>query len=122
MLRMIHKLKNLSILLPCHNEQEVIFDTWKELTSILRPLVNNMISNYELIMVNNGSTDETLRIMLDIQKKDSNVKVVDLRNNFGYQGSITAGLHYASCDMVVTIDADLQDDPLKIKEMMRSLS
>ena len=116
---MIHKLKTLSIVLPCHNEQEVIFDTWKELTSILSPLVNNMISNYELIMVNNGSTDETLRIMLEIQEKDLNVKVVDLRNNFGYQGSITAGLHYTSYDMVVTIDADLQDDPLKIKEMIQ---
>ena len=116
---MIHKLKTLSVVLPCHNEQEVILNTWKELTSILSPLINNMISNYELIMVNNGSTDETLRIMLEIQKKDSNVKVVDLRNNFGYQGSITAGLHYTSCDMVVTIDADLQDDPLKIKEMIQ---
>ena len=116
---MINQLETISIVLPCHNEQEVIFNSWSELSVILKSIVDVTISDYELIMVNNGSTDETLKIMLEIQKKDSKVKVVDLRNNFGYQGSITAGLSYASNDMIVTIDADLQDDPLKIKEMIQ---
>ncbi len=112
------KLKTLSIVLPCHNEQEVISASWEELTGILVPLLNNKILDYELIMVNNGSTDNTLDVMLRLQKLDPKIKIVDLRNNFGYQGSITAGLYHAGNDMVITIDADLQDDPSKIEEMI----
>ncbi len=112
------KLKTLSIVLPCHNEQEVISASWEELTEVLVPLLNNGISDYELIMVNNGSTDNTLDVMLKLQKLDPKIKIVDLRNNFGYQGSITAGLYHASNDMIITIDADLQDDPSKIEEMI----
>ena len=56
--------------------------------------------------------------MIDLEKENKNIVIVDLRNNFGYQGSISAGLYHASNDMVVTIDADLQDDPSKILEMI----
>ncbi|HIP35398.1 MAG TPA: glycosyltransferase [Crocinitomix sp.] len=112
------KLKTLSIVLPCHNEQEVISASWEELTGILVPLLNNVISDYELIMVNNGSIDNTLDAMLKLQELDPKIKIVDLRNNFGYQGSITAGLYHANNDMIITIDADLQDDPSKIEEMV----
>jgi len=115
---MPNKLKTLSIVLPCHNEQEVISTSWEELNGILVPLLNNTISDYELIMVNNGSTDNTLDAMLKLQKLDPKIKIIDLRNNFGYQGSITAGLSHASNDMIITIDADLQDDPSKIEEMI----
>jgi glycosyltransferase involved in cell wall biosynthesis len=115
---MKNDLKTLSIVLPCHNEEEVIAQSWKELTDILIPLLNNKISDYELVMVNNGSTDSTLDEMLKLQKNDSRIKIIDLRNNFGYQGSITAGLNYAKNDMVITMDADLQDDPMKIGEMI----
>jgi len=111
-------LKSLSIVLPCHNEEEVLPRSWKELNEILLPLLNKTISDYELVMVNNGSTDNTLNVMLDLQKKDSRIKIIDLRNNFGYQGSITAGLYHANNDMIITIDADLQDDPSKIGEMV----
>lgn len=116
---MISKLKTLSVVLPCHNEELVIHNSWEELTSFLEPLLNNMILDYELIVVNNGSTDGTLKKVLELQKRDKKIKIVDLRNNYGYQGSITAGLYNASNDMVVTIDADLQDDPSKIKEMIQ---
>jgi len=115
---MCDKKKSLSIVLPCHNEEEVIADSWQELYGILKPLLGDIISDYELVMVNNGSTDNTLKEMLTLQEKDSRIKIVDLRNNFGYQGSITAGLYHASNDMIVTIDADLQDDPSKIIDMI----
>ena len=116
---MDNNLKTLSIVLPCHNEEEVISASWEELTEVLVPLLNNQILDYELIMVNNGSTDNTLDVMLKLQGLDPKIKIVDLRNNFGYQGSITAGLHHANNDMIITIDADLQDDPTKIKEMVQ---
>lgn len=115
---MQNNLKSLSIILPCHNEEEVIKQSWHELKRILDSLINQSISDYEIVMVNNGSSDNTLNEMLKIQELDKKVIIVDLRNNFGYQGSITAGLYNACKDMVITIDADLQDDPEKIPEMI----
>lgn len=111
-------LKSLSIVIPCHNEEEVLNSSYERLKGILDPLVAQKIASYELIFVNNGSTDNTMKKMLALYEKDKNVVIVDLRNNFGYQGSITAGLHHACNDMIVTIDADLQDDPNKIEEMV----
>ena len=77
-----------------------------------------MISDYEIVIVDNGSTDSTLVKILDLPHRDEKVKVIELSNNFGYQGSITAGMHHAEGDMIVSIDADLQDDPSKIEEMI----
>lgn len=115
---MSHDLKSLSVVIPCHNEEEILDSSYKKLKKILDPLVGYKIASYELVFVNNGSTDSTIEKMLALHEKDKNVAIVDLRNNFGYQGSITAGLHHASNDMIVTIDADLQDDPNKIEDMV----
>jgi len=113
------KLANLSIVLPCHNEEEIIQHSYSVLKDLLIKWQDNIISDYEVVMVNNGSTDHTFEKMMELYKKDpEHVVVVDLRNNYGYQGSITAGLHNAKMEMVVTIDADLQDDPTKIEEMI----
>ena len=109
----------LSIVLPCHNEQEVIVDTVNTLTTLLLKWESTLISDYEIVMVNNGSTDNTLTKMRELQSKDDRLVVVDLRRNYGYQGSISAGLFTAKNDVVVTIDADLQDDPNKIGEMLQ---
>lgn len=108
-----------SIVLPCHNEEEVILSSYLTLKSIIDQLIlENQISGYEIVMVNNGSTDATLNKMLDIINNDDNIVIIDLRSNYGYQGSISAGLYYAKGDVVITIDADLQDDPYKIPEMI----
>jgi glycosyltransferase involved in cell wall biosynthesis len=69
-------------------------------------------------LVNNASTDQTLIEMKKIFEKDINVKILDLRVNFGYQSSITSGLFNADGDIVISIDSDLQDDPNKILEMI----
>jgi polyisoprenyl-phosphate glycosyltransferase len=111
--------KTLSIVVPCHNEQEVLPLSYESLTSLAQEWTREgIISDYELVFVNNGSTDSTLNVMLGMVRSDPKVVVVDLKANYGYQGSITAGIHHASCDMIVTIDADLQDDPAKIREMV----
>lgn len=111
-------LASLSVVIPCYNEEEVIENTYERLSALLRDWCATLISGYEIVMVNNGSTDNTLGKMLGIRERDDNVTVVDLRRNYGYQGSITAGLFHAKEDMVVSIDADLQDDPSKIKDMI----
>jgi polyisoprenyl-phosphate glycosyltransferase len=112
-------IKTLSVVIPCHNEQEVLPGTYQTLTSLAQEWVQEgIISNYELVFVNNGSTDSTLAVMLNIFHSDPKVVVVDLKFNCGYQGSITAGIHHATQEMIVTIDADLQDDPTKIRDMV----
>lgn len=115
---MSHDLKSISIVIPCHNEEEVLSSLYEKLKRIVDCLMGKKIGSYELVFVNNGSTDNTIEKMLSLYEKDKNVVIVDLRNNFGYQGSITAGLYHASNEMIVTIDADLQDDPNKIEEMI----
>lgn len=115
----MRKIKLLSIVVPCNNEQESLPETYGRLLDILKYLLSvGKISEYEMIFVDNGSTDNTLGILENIFKSDKHIKIISLRRNFGYQGSISAGLCYAKGNAVVTIDADLQDPPEKIEEMI----
>ena len=111
-------LPSLSIVLPCHNEEEVLPDTIRTLNALVAGPLADCISECEYVLVNNGSTDNTLEVMQGLQSEVASFRLVDLRRNYGYQGSISAGLFEARKDVVVTIDADLQDDPTKIKEML----
>lgn len=115
---MTKKLETLSIIIPCYNEEEVIYESYIKIKKLLDEWHNEIISDYEIILVNNGSTDNTFNEMNKIYRENKNIVILDLRNNFGYQGSITAGLFNASNDMIVTIDSDLQDDPSKIEAMI----
>jgi polyisoprenyl-phosphate glycosyltransferase len=109
----------LSIVIPCHNEEEVLPTTHKRLSKILNSLLSiKRISNYELIYIDNGSTDNTLLALKDIFASEQRTRIIALRRNFGFQGSISAGMFHAKGDAVVTIDADLQDPPEKIEEMI----
>ncbi|MCS7184623.1 MAG: glycosyltransferase family 2 protein [bacterium] len=115
----MRKIKLLSIVVPCHNEESVISITNEKLISILNNLVSsNKISKYEIVYVDNGSYDNTPIILKQISKSYENIIIVTLRANYGYQGAISAGLYYANGDAVITIDADLQDPPEKIEEMV----
>lgn len=115
----MRKIKLLSIVVPCHNEQEVLPTTHERLSKILDCLLESgKLSNYEIIYVDNGSTDNTLEVLKNIFESNIRVRIISLRRNFGYQGSISAGLFYVKGDAVVTIDADLQDPPEKIEEMI----
>ncbi|HBR15948.1 MAG TPA: glycosyltransferase [Candidatus Omnitrophica bacterium] len=109
----------LSVVVPCHNEEQVLPSTHNRLNDILKGLVDGKkCEEYEILYVDNGSTDGTLHVLQKIFEMNTYVRVIALRCNFGYQGSISAGLFHADGDAVVTIDADLQDPPEKIEEMM----
>lgn len=110
----------LSVVIPCHNEEEVLPATHGRLSTILQGLISEgLCARYEIVLVDNGSTDKTADVMERIFELDKSVRIIELRRNFGYQGSISAGLSYAAGDVVVTIDADLQDPPEKIAEMIK---
>jgi len=104
-----------SVVVPMYNEEEVIQTTYERLTAVLEQLNET----YEIVMVNDGSRDRTAEIVRDICRKDSRVKCIDFSRNFGHQIAVTAGMDYASGRTVVLIDADLQDPPELIPEMLR---
>lgn len=115
----MRRLQLLSVVIPCHNEEEVLASTHQRLTGIFNQLLTSKkYLDYEIVYVDNGSTDRTLKVMEQLFEKDNHVRIISLRRDFGYQGSISAGLAQAKGDGVVTIDSDLQDPPEKIEEMI----
>jgi dolichol-phosphate mannosyltransferase len=109
--------KSLSVIVPCFNEEEVIFETFKRIKSVLLTL--NIQS--EIIFINDGSTDQTEQILSELSKTDIKLKVISFSRNFGHQKAVTAGLNHCNSDMAVIIDADLQDPPELIPEMIKTL-
>lgn len=103
-----------SIVTPIYNEEGNI----QELYTAISKVMDTTNEHWELVMVNDGSRDSSLPMMLDLANHDSRVKVVNFARNFGHQVAVTAGMDYASGDAVVLIDADLQDPPEVILEMI----
>ena len=108
-------MKKISVVVPMYNESEVISTFTNELFKILDNLSNYL---FEIIFVNDGSTDNTLDLMKLEQEKHSNIIIVNLSRNFGHEPAVAAGLHHVSGDAVIPMDADLQDPPSLIPEMI----
>lgn len=96
-----------SVVVPMFNEEEVIAQTYKALTDVME----RTEERYELIFVNDGSRDRTEEMVESICKEDKRVKLVNFSRNFGHQIAISAGMDYADGDAIIVIDADLQDPP-----------
>ena len=105
----------LSVIIPCYNEDAVLRMTHERLTTVL----SEMDAPYELIFVDDGSRDDTPQILTELQLFDPHTRVLLLSRNFGHQIAVTAGLEVASGAAVVIIDADLQDPPELIPQMVR---
>lgn len=105
----------LSVIIPCFNEEKVIPETFRRITDNLVSL-NHL---YELIFINDGSTDHTSMVLNDLARNHSEVRVLHLSRNFGHQPAISAGLHASRGGYAVILDADLQDPPECIPEMMK---
>jgi dolichol-phosphate mannosyltransferase len=103
-----------SVVIPVFNEEAVIHETYRRLTGVMA----GVGGTYELIFINDGSVDQTKRILTQLAEADKRVKLVDFSRNFGHQIAITAGMDYASGDAVIVIDADLQDPPELIADMI----
>lgn len=105
----------LSIIIPCFNEEPVIEQTHDQLVDVLAGLGE---SDHEIIFVDDGSTDGTTEILRRLHRDGKNVRAIRLSRNFGHQMAVTAGLEAAGGEAVVVIDADLQDPPEVIGEML----
>lgn len=108
------KTEILSVIVPAYNEQEVLPEFHRRVTSVLQSLA----LDYEIVYVNDGSKDKTLELLQELQSDDRNTAIVDLSRNFGKEIALTAGLDYARGDAVIVIDADLQDPPELIPELI----
>ena len=104
----------LSIVLPVYNEQEVLPALFRVLPEVLQKID----CDYELIFIDDGSRDATREILDEAARNDSRVKILAFSRNFGQQAAITAGLDFANGDAVVVMDADLQDPPDLLPEMV----
>ncbi len=103
-----------SVVIPLHNEEESIEDMYKALNSVMEA----EYSDYELIFIDDGSTDRTLDILEPFEQKDPKVRLLRFRRNFGKAAAWAAGFDHAKGDVIVTIDGDLQNDPVDIPKLV----
>lgn len=107
----------LSVVIPLLNEEDNIPLLYEELKGVLLTLKED----HEILFVDDGSKDNSLRILQDLQKKDSRVVVVSFRKNFGQTAAMAAGFDYARGDVIITMDADLQNDPHDIPRLLEQI-
>lgn len=106
----------ISVAIPVYNEEELVH----LLHSRVSDVMNGIGENWEVVYVNDGSKDATLKLLLELQAKDPHIVVVDLSRNWGHMGALSAGMQTARGDAVVLMDGDLQDPPEVIPEMVRA--
>lgn len=109
-------MKRITILIPAYNEEEVLVNLYSRLKDVLSALP---YYDWEVLIVNDGSTDNTREIIRNLRNKDKRISYLNLSRNYGKEIAMIAGLDYASGDAVILIDADLQDPPELVPEMIK---
>ena len=104
----------ISLIIPCYNEELVVNETYNRLSEVMK--MTGM--GYELVFINDGSRDQTFTILYQLSQQDSAVKIINFSRNFGHQCAVTAGINNCNGDLAVIIDADLQDPPEVILDML----
>ncbi len=107
----------ISVVIPAYNEEENIPILYEKLKKVL----DNLGEDYEIIFVDDGSTDGTYEILKEIAQKDKKVKVIRFRRNFGQTAAMYAGFEHAKGDIIITMDADLQNDPEDIPRLLEKM-
>ena len=108
-------MKKITILIPAYNEEESLNALYERISKIMNEMTNY---EFELLFVNDGSKDNTLNIIKELRKKDERISYVDFARNFGKEVAMIAGLDYAKGDCVIIMDADLQDPPELVPQMV----
>jgi len=104
-----------SIVCPCYNEDEVVEIFLDKISDVL----NKTNKSYEIIFINDGSTDNTLKTLINLKNKYQYIKILNLSRNFGKEAALTAGLKYSQGEVVIPIDVDLQDPPKLILSFLK---
>ncbi len=109
--------KKLSIIIPLLNEEESLLP----LTNEIRKAINKIDIDYEILFIDDGSTDKSLSKLREIKRSDNKFKYISFRKNYGKSAALQIGFNHAKGDVVVTMDADLQDDPSEIPGLLKKL-
>ncbi|MDL2310221.1 glycosyltransferase family 2 protein [Parabacteroides sp. OttesenSCG-928-B22] len=107
-------MKKLALIIPCYNEELVITEAYRRVKAVLDRLSNPT----EIIFINDGSRDKTRMLLDEIASKDKQVKVLHFSRNFGHQPAVTAGIHHCDADLAIILDADMQDPPELIPDIL----
>lgn len=106
------------MIIPLLNEEESL----KELHQQLRTVLNRVNSRYELIFVDDGSTDRSFQVLRDLKRNDNRIKIIRFRRNYGKSAALSVGFEKSQGNVVITMDADLQDDPNEIPSLIKRLN
>src|SRR3954469_10164543 len=106
-----------SIVVPFHNEEENVTQLYDRLKAVMEQIGDN----FELVFVDDGSSDRTYKLLEEIAAVDSRVLVVKLRRNFGQTSALAAGFDHASGEFILSMDGDLQHDPNEIPNFLEKL-
>ncbi len=109
---------DLSLVIPLFNEEESLV----ELSNSLKLVLDGLRLKYEILFVDDGSTDNSFKILQDIHRQNHHIKAIRFRRNFGKSAALSAGFHDAKGDIIITMDADLQDDPGEIPHLIERLN
>ena len=107
----------ISIIVPCYNEQESLPLFYEDFCKVSKEMKQEFAVDFELLFVNDGSKDDTLKLLREYHQRDPRVHYISFSRNFGKEAAIYAGLKESSGDYVSLMDADLQDPPALLKEM-----
>ena len=106
--------ETLTVIVPCYNEEAVIETTYQRLRAVLNQLDNESY----ILFIDDGSTDNTRKLLQAIAGQDPTVQLINFSRNFGHQPAVTAGINHCSTDLAIIIDADLQDPPESIPDIL----
>jgi len=112
-----YSFKKVSILVPLYNEEESL----KPLVAEIKTALKKIDINYEIVFVDDGSTDRSLEMIKEFVKTDNKIKFISFRKNYGKSAALQLGFKYLTGDAVITMDADLQDDPAEITNLLAKL-
>src|SRR5689334_6335274 len=108
----------LSVIIPVKDEEESLPTLYDELVNV----VEKITKEYEIIFIDDGSEDGSVSVIKSLQKRNNRIKLIEFRGNFGKSAALSAGFELAKYDTLVTLDADLQDDPHELPKMLKKLS
>ena len=111
--------KKISVIVSCYNEEESLPLFYKEMNKVMEEMVGN---EFELVFINDGSSDKTLDVIKSLREKDTRIRYVSFSRNFGKEAAMLAGLDYATGDYITLMDADLQDPPRLLPAMLKYIN
>jgi glycosyltransferase involved in cell wall biosynthesis len=114
----MNKQVDVSIVVPLYNEEGNVQELYRELRSVL----DRQSSTFEILFINDGSTDRTADLLKEMSSSDPHVVVVNFRRNFGQTAAMSAGFDYSRGDIVITMDGDLQNDPADIPKFLEKIN